>query len=84
MNKFVVTIYYQLQVYNGWSCNYPYNEIVDNQYVVESSKSMDDFERLPSHKASGGLPQNHSPFIFHSQVTIERSSLMPLGSPRLP
>lgn len=46
MNKFIVTIFYQLQVYNGWSCKYPYNEIVDNQYVVESSKSIDDLERL--------------------------------------
>lgn len=46
MKKYSVTLYYQLLVFNGWSCNHPYKEIVKKQYVVDSEKETTDFERI--------------------------------------
>lgn len=46
MNRYEVTIYYKLFVYNGWSSKYPYRQIIDKHYYVESDKSI---EGLKSH-----------------------------------
>lgn len=49
MKRYSVTLYYHLQVFNGWSCSHPYKEIVKKQYVVDSEKEIIDFERVLLH-----------------------------------
>ena len=45
MNRYEVVLYYQIVVYNGWSSKYPYSQIVDQRYIVETVRSDKDLEK---------------------------------------